>query len=106
MTRLVLLVIVLCAATPANATTRSYSFPLVDGHRVSACLADGATCGKPVADAFCKEQGFAESVMFAREEVAEARALDVREAPVTGPQAAFKRIKCYLPKDVVVGQTE
>jgi hypothetical protein len=105
-TRLVFVLIALACATEAQASTRSYAFPMVDGHRVSACLSDGATCGKPAADAFCKTQGFAESLMFAREEVAEARALDVKEATATGPQEAFKRIKCYLPKDVVVGQTE
>jgi hypothetical protein len=99
--RLAIVLVALACSTQAEASTRSYSFPMVDGHRVSACLADGATCGKPAADAFCKQQGFTESVMFAREEVAEARALDLKEAPVTGPQKAFKRIKCYLPLEQV-----
>jgi hypothetical protein len=97
MKHLALILIALSFAPQTHASTRSYSFPMQGDHRLSACLADGATCGKPVADAFCKTQGFAESIMFAREKVDAARPFDLPDDKAAGPQDAFKRIKCYQP---------
>jgi hypothetical protein len=63
----------LATTMPSNAATRNYFTPQQDGMRLSSCLADNMTCGKAVADAFCKAEGFSESILFAREPVSEAR---------------------------------
>lgn len=82
----------------ASASARSYSLPTQDGEAISACLADGATCGKAAADQFCKQAGYQESILFARERVGRAVALD-SETVCTGETCeAFTRIKCYTPK--------
>ena len=89
------IITLLLAATPAQAAVKTYFSPQHDGARLSSCLADNNTCGKAVADAFCKKEGFAESILFAREPVSEARLMD-GEALCTGAQCeAFTRIKCY-----------
>ncbi len=82
----------------ANASTRSYFSPKANGVVIGACLADGTSCGKIAADAFCKKQGFAESILFAREAVTTARILDSGLMCEGASCEAFKRIKCYQPK--------
>ncbi len=89
----------LLTATSAEASTRSYSSPKANGVVIGACLADGKSCGKMAADAFCKREGFSESILFAREAVTTARILDSGDMCEGGNCEAFKRIKCYLPKD-------
>jgi hypothetical protein len=90
----------LCLTTNVEANTRSYSFPQTED-RIGTCLADGTSCGKIVADAFCKQQGFAESILFAREKTTSVRVLD-SEARCEGESCeAFKKIKCFQPGDVV-----
>jgi hypothetical protein len=89
-------VLALLCTSQAQATTRSYSFS-EPHNRIGTCLADGTSCGKIAADAFCKKEGFAESVLFAREKTMSARILD-SDAKCEGAQCeAFKRIKCYQP---------
>jgi hypothetical protein len=83
----------------AEASTRSYSFPKSEGIVIGACLADGISCGKVAADAFCRKEGFAESILFAREAVTTARILDSGTMCEGGSCEAFKRIKCYQPKE-------
>jgi hypothetical protein len=87
------------SAIGAEASTRSYSFPKSDGVAIGSCLADGTRCGKAAADAFCKKEGFAESILFAREAVTAARILDSGTMCENGSCEAFKRIKCYQPKE-------
>ena len=89
----------LLTATAAEASTRSYFSPKADGVVIGACLADGTSCGKMAADAFCKKEGFAESILFAREPVTTARILDSGMMCEGASCEAFKRIKCYQPKE-------
>ncbi len=96
------LTFVLLFACSAHATTRSYSFP-EQNTRIGTCLADGTSCGKQAADAFCKKEGYAESILFAREPAATARILD-SDAMCKGQACeAFKRIKCYMPAAAAAG---
>jgi hypothetical protein len=91
----------LLAATPslAGAATRSYSLPTDQGKAISDCLADGQSCGKAAADQFCRMAGFSESILFAREHVASAAALDGNRRCNGEACEAFTRIKCYTPDD-------
>jgi hypothetical protein len=99
MKKTILILALLSIAAPANAAVRNYFTPQHDGMRLSSCLADNTTCGKAVADAFCKAEGFAESILFAREPVSEARMLG-EEAQCSGAQCeAFTRIKCFSAGD-------
>jgi hypothetical protein len=91
--------VMLLTVTSAEASTRSYFSPKADGVVIGACLADGTSCGKMAADAFCKKEGFAESILFAREPVTTARILDSGAMCEGASCEAFKRIKCYQPKE-------
>ncbi len=97
-------VLALLCASDVQAATRSYSFSEPDS-RIGTCLADGTSCGKIAADAFCKKEGFAESILFAREKAPSARILD-SEVTCEGEQCeAFKRIKCYQPVEETATQS-
>lgn len=39
----------------------TFEYPEIDGRRLDLCLVWGGRCGKPAADAFCRERGFAEA---------------------------------------------
>jgi hypothetical protein len=41
---------------------RVFASPVWNGHRLDVCLQWGANCGKPAADAFCRKNGFSESL--------------------------------------------
>jgi hypothetical protein len=101
-----LALVLLLVATGAEASTRSYFSPKANGIVIGACLADGKSCGKVAADAFCRQEGFTESILFAREAVTTARILDSGAMCEGGSCEAFKRIKCYQPKRNVVGSVE
>lgn len=93
------LILIAATATAADASVRSYSLPTADGRPVSDCLADGKSCGKPAADLFCKKEGYAEAILFAREPVTAASSID-GQRQCGGPACeAFTRIKCYTPTD-------
>lgn len=95
-------VFAIVAAAEANAAARSFSQPKANGAPISDCLADGVACGKAAADAFCKREGFNESIMFQREPAVFAQILDSEELCTTsGACRAFTRIKCYTeqPQD-------
>ncbi len=83
--------------TTAAASARSYSLPTDGAHAISACLADGQSCGKAAADHFCQKAGYAESVMFSRATVPAAKVLDSGMACAGKTCEAFTRIKCYKP---------
>jgi curli biogenesis system outer membrane secretion channel CsgG len=72
----------------AQAAVRSFSNPTQADAHLQACSTESAACGKAVADAFCKAEGFAESILFAREPLA------------NGTGVVFTRIKCYAPGEV------
>lgn len=93
----VIAICLLLSTATAEASTRSFFSPKAESQPISACLADGQTCGKQAADAFCQKQGFKESILFARESVATARILDSGGLCEGAQCQAFKRIKCYDP---------
>jgi len=99
--RRLIAILILTAATTASAeaSVRSFSQPMVSGSAVSDCLADGRSCGKPAADLFCKKEGYAEAILFARDRVARASALDGDRRCEGESCEAFTRIKCYSPAD-------
>ncbi len=43
---------------------RTFNKPHEDGDRVAACLIDGRSCGKPVADRLCEARGFQRTLTF------------------------------------------
>jgi hypothetical protein len=100
MRRLIATLILVAATAPSTeASVRSYSLPTASGKAVSDCLADGRSCGKPAADLFCKKEGYAEAILFAREPVTAASSLDGRRQCAGAACEAFTRIKCYTPTD-------
>jgi hypothetical protein len=93
----IIAICLLLGTAAAEASTRSYFSPMSESQRISACLADGQSCGKQAADAFCQQEGFKESILFAREAVAKARILNTDKFCEGESCEAFKRIKCYMP---------
>jgi hypothetical protein len=91
------LILLLLATSEAQSATRSYSFPPESKARIGTCLADGTSCGKQAADAFCKKEGYAESILFAREKAMSVRVLDSETKCEGDTCEAFVRIKCYQP---------
>jgi hypothetical protein len=92
------------AANTADAATRSYFTPMDEGQRIGACLSDGISCGKVAADAFCKSQGFSESILFAREPVMTARSIDTGQLCAGETCQAFKRVKCFQSQEQAAQQ--
>jgi hypothetical protein len=99
MKKTILILVLLATTAPANAAVRNYFTPQQDGMRLSSCLAGNMTCGKAVADAFCKAEGYSESILFAREPVSEARLLGDEALCSGGNCEAFTRIKCFSAGD-------
>jgi len=48
----------------ADTATRTYFNPAVFGKPVALCMSDRTSCGKPSADAWCRDNGFAEALTF------------------------------------------
>ena len=97
MTRFLSLTLFLLAATPAEAAVRNYFAPQMDGAPLDACLAGASTCGKPAADAFCKEQGYIRALTFQRQAGNATKRLDSGEMCEGNGCTAFKQIKCFSP---------
>lgn len=72
----------------ADTTTRTYFNPAVFGKPVALCMSDRASCGKPTADAWCRDNGFAEALTFERLRTAD-------KAQV------FRQIKCITRERAV-----
>jgi hypothetical protein len=71
-------------ASPLTKEVRNYDRPRINGNRIAFCLpADGA-CGKPAADAFCRDKDFEGVLTFQRERM-----------EGHGAQMRFLRIKCW-----------
>ena len=86
-------------ATPASAGVRSFFSPTIEGIPVAACLSPEDGCGKPAADAFCRQVGYDRSVMFERQPTAATRNLQ-GGAACSGPDCtSFKQVKCFSVKD-------
>ena len=103
MLKIAAFLLTLLFASEADAATRSYSFPQTSKTRIGTCLADGTSCGKVAADAFCKKEGFTESILFAREPAASVRILDSDAMCEVQACEAFVKIKCYQPVDAAAG---
>lgn len=86
----------------ANAAARTYFKPNVDGDRVSACLANGGSCGKPVADRLCVARGFERALTYKLDPVVNSsrglRTID-NELVNADNLRAFAFVKCYKPND-------
>ena len=86
----------------ANAAARTFNKPHVDGDRIAACLIDGTSCGKPVADRLCEARGFQRALTFKmdRNATTEGRFRTVENEVLSGTtQAAFSFVKCYKPNE-------
>ena len=68
-------------AAEAASTTRTFFNPAVFGKPVALCMSDRASCGKPTADAWCHDNGFAEALTFERMRTADRSQI-------------FRQIKC------------
>lgn len=99
MRRLITALALLASATTAEAASRSFSLPTDATSAISACLADGTSCGKPAADQFCKMAGFSEAILFQRQPVTAAIVLDAQSRCEGDTCQAFTRIKCYTPAE-------
>jgi len=76
------------AAAKAETATRTYFNPAVFGKPVALCMSDRASCGKPSADAWCRDNGFAEALTFER----------LRKADKA---MVFRQIKCITRESTV-----
>jgi hypothetical protein len=87
----------LLSSTAASATARSFFAPTVDGQRIAFCVQFGEECGKPVADVWCRSQGFAEALLFQRDEAGGDELLyaDTGELCVDKDCISFRQIKCW-----------
>lgn len=64
-TILISLVVALCLTGTAHAERRMFIVANdADGYGIDRCLATGAKCGAPAANAYCKIQAFAEATTF------------------------------------------
>jgi hypothetical protein len=74
-------------ALPASAQlSRTLLIGGDDGYGTSACLAEGASCGKVVADALCESRGFAAALDFHK---AGADEITAATSQLTPTQQAF-----------------
>jgi hypothetical protein len=90
-------VIALGFIQPATAAeVRNFFSPKLEGTRIGACLSGGA-CGKPAADAFCRDQGYDSAVLFQRERAEAARVID-SEKVCEEDCTVFRQVKCYTVK--------
>lgn len=72
----------------ANTTLRTYFNPQVYGKPVALCMSDRASCGKPTADAWCRDNGYAEALVFERLRTAD-------------KSQVFRQIKCISREQAV-----
>ena len=77
-------------ATRADTGVRNYLSPRLNGKPVAFCLSSASQCGKEAADAFCRENGFAEALTFRRD--------SVQSDPA---KLRFGQIKCWHPQVAV-----
>ncbi len=102
-TAALILLLAACQALPAEASVRNYFAPQWQGARLDACLSGKTSCGKPVADAFCKTEGFDTAILFQREPGLLTRQLDSSQRCEGALCTSFKQIKCYSAKGDLAG---
>ena len=76
----------------ADTATRTYFNPAVFGKPVALCMSDRASCGKPSADAWCRDNGFAEALTFEKLKTAD-------------KSLVFRQIKCINREAAVATAT-
>lgn len=81
-----------CVATTSGAALaeggHSVVIPANDGYGLAECLAEGAACGRIVADAWCEAQGYGKADTFGPADPAEVTSsISVRSPPQTSPSA-------------------
>lgn len=88
------------AVNPAQATSRSFFTPTVGGDRLSFCLVGQQTCGKPIADAWCRAVGFDAALNYQRDHststaIKVARYADTGNICSGSDCESFRQIKCW-----------
>lgn len=76
------------ATRPAQAETRIFIIENSEGYGVDACLASGAPCGTPAADAWCRSHDYARAIDFGRVATPGSALMPASSAPApacTGP---------------------
>lgn len=83
------------SAVPAQAETslRTFFNPQASGKPVALCMSDKASCGKPSADAWCREHGFGEALVFERLRTAD-------------KSQVFRQIKCISREQAVAASPD
>ncbi len=76
----------------AESSLRTYFNPAVFGKPVAFCMSDRASCGKPSADAWCREQGYAEALVFER-------------LRTNGKMPVFRQIRC-ISREQTIAQSD
>jgi hypothetical protein len=76
----------------ADAATRTYFNPNIFGKPVALCMSDRTSCGKPTADAWCSDNGFAEALTFERMRTVQ-------------KSLVFRQIKCINREATVAAAT-
>jgi hypothetical protein len=100
-------------AGEASAAARSYSNPVHLGEYIHQCLADGFTCGKPAADAFCRLEGYENALSFRLQRdparISTAVMLDSGRVLRGADAQPFDAVKCWrpnaMPSTVQFGET-
>lgn len=62
------------AAGTASAADRQFILPANDGYGIADCLAEGGSCGRMVADAWCAAQGMGKALAYGRADATEVTA--------------------------------
>lgn len=89
---------VLASQAGAATAARSFFQPLVDGEPLAFCVSDGKRCGKPVADAWCRSNGYGDALLYQRAQAQDAEIqplfADTGKACTAGECLSFREIKC------------
>ena len=77
----------------AESTLRTYFSPAIFGKPVALCMSDRASCGKPTADAWCRDNGYAEALVFEKLKTAD-------------KSQVFRQIKCITREQTVAAKAD
>jgi hypothetical protein len=80
-------------AARAESNLRTFFNPAVFGKPVALCMSDRSSCGKPSADAWCRDNGYAEALTFERLRTADR-------------SQVFRQIKCITREQAVAAKTD